>query len=616
VQAPGIVIVAIDELSFQEIGIQWPWPRNLHSALIGSLYNAGAHTIAFDLIFDRESPDPADDFFLIEIVREAGNVILAADCEKIMDQAYAVTQWIYPFPELEEAAQSTGVIRLPIDPDGSIRKVPMSFEGRPGFALAAALTREDFTPPQNLSKQRLISFNGPPREGIKTVSYYQALNPDDFLPEGIFSDKIVLVGLSLASAPELGEAADHYPTPVSRLMAGVEIHANLLDSILRNRFINNPFDSFTLTALICVVIALAMAPAFYRIGAFGGLLITLGASLVLFFGGFFLIAGLYFKIPVFHMIITIGSVFLFTYLYRFVLGITERRLILGAFKHYLAPAIVDRVLSDPSQLHLGGAKYEVTILFTDLAGFTTISEKLNPDQLQRLLTEYFDEMMEILSSENATLDKFIGDAIMVYFGCPVFDPEHPAQACRGAIKMQKRLVELNEKWNAQGIPEIKMRVGINTGEVVAGNMGTEKIFNFTILGDSVNLASRLEGVNKQYGSRTIISEFTRAHIGNLFELRDLDLIRVKGKKEPVAIYELSGFYGELPKGKESVFRLYEEGLNFYRQMQWDQAIAIFQRALSIDENDGPASTLLKRCYDYKKTPPPSNWEGIYTMQTK
>jgi adenylate cyclase len=290
-------------------------------------------------------------------------------------------------------------------------------------------------------------------------------------------------------------------------------------------------------------------------------------------------------------------------------------MILGAFKHYLAPALVERMLDDPEQLRLGGAEYEVTIIFTDLAGFTTISEKLDPESLQRLLTRFFKEMMDILLSENATLDKFIGDAIMVYFGCPVAFPDHAARACRAAVRMQARMRELNREWSAAGYPEIRMRVGINTGTVVAGNMGTDEIFNFTILGDNVNLASRLEGVNKEYGSLTIASESTRQRLGDGFLLRELDSIRVKGKVEPVAIYEVSGMQDAEGQTAE-LHRLFGEGLALYRAGDFGQAERRFAAALLIEPGDGPSRTFVERCRAYRDSPPPEDWGGVHVMKTK
>ena len=629
--APGILVVAVDELSFQEVNLKWPWPRYLHAGLIESLKEAGAKVIVMDIIFDRKSSDPVEDATLVGAVKDAGNVVLAMDREVINDAKYSVKQVITPYAELEDAAADIGFATLPMDPDGVIRRTPLVFNNIPDLALAAArVSLENGKPGENKdlnnykNKNYLIHYNGKPRLGIETVSYYQALNPAEYLPEGIFKDKIVLVGISLSSPPEVGKSTDHYETPVSPKMAGVEIHANILDSILRGRFIRDPFSEFGLLALLAVLITAAISVLFYRAGAFKGLLISAGAGILLFFTGYLFLSYFSVKIPVISIFSTVLSVFFFSYLYRFVLGIIERRLILGAFKHYLAPQIVDNLLENPSSLSLGGKVYEVSILFTDLANFTGVSEKMTPDELQRLLTEYFDEMMKILSNENATLDKFIGDAIMVFFGCPVEDSMHPIQACNGAIKMQRRLKELNKKWKGENLPNIRMRVGINSGEVIAGNMGTEKIFNYTILGDNVNLASRLEGVNKKYGTDVIISEFTLEKIaeesGGMdkipFTVRELDSIRVKGKSEPVSIFELYDFKENAKDTVKEAFGLYGEGLKHYREGSWDSAVSFFEKVLRIRPKDGPSSTLIERCRIYKNEPPPSNWGGVFVMKTK
>ncbi len=615
-EAPGIVVVAIDELSFKEVGLPWPWPRSLHAELIRNLHRGGARTVVLDILFDQPGVFPEDDRLLIDAIREAGKVVLAADRYEIEDQAYSVTQWVEPFPEILEVAMATGIVSLPYDPDGVIRKSPLSFSGRPGLALASALFESEFDTPNGLSQPRLINFRGPPRIGIKTVSYYQALKPGEMLPEGIFRDKIVLVGLSLGSAPEITGAADHYISPLGLPMAGVFIHANLLDSLLRGRFIADPFSSFLSMALLCLVLGLVFVPVMYRVGVLSGALVTVGSGWILFLIGYLFFAVLQLMLPVISLVVVLISLFLVAYGYRFMLGIIERRLILGAFKHYLAPAIVEQILSNPSQLRLGGAEYEVTILFTDLAGFTTISESLSPTELRTLLTTYFQEMMEILTGEHATLDKFIGDAIMVYFGCPVIEPGHPAQACRAAVAMQWRLQQLNLVWRRQGLQELRMRVGINTGFVIAGNMGTEKIFNYTILGDSVNLASRLEGVNKEYGTSTIISQYTYERVRDEVAVRELDSIRVKGKARPVSIYELAVHKGDLSPKTEELWMNYAEGLSSYRRMRWDQAISKFRQALAIDENDQPSKTLLERCYSYRQGPPPPGWDGVHIMRTK
>ena len=362
--------------------------------------------------------------------------------------------------------------------------------------------------------------------------------------------------------------------------------------------------------------SMTVAPLFYRRGAFLGLAIALGIMLVLVVSGYLFYTAFQVKIPVVTPAGMIGTMFLLPYLYRFLLGVVERRMILGAFKHYLAPAIVDKILEDPSQLRLGGATYNVTIIFTDLAGFSTISEKLVPEKLHDLLTEYFKEMMDILLQEHATLDKFIGDAIMVYFGCPVQENDHPLYACRSAIRMQQRVGELNQVWEARDLPPLHMRVGINTGSVVAGNMGTESIFNYTIIGDSVNLASRLEGVNKEYGTSTIISADTYQRVAPLVTARELDCIRVKGKSEPVAIYELVSLAGESSTETQRTFSTYSEGLALYRRRAWADAVEKFQVVLDSEPNDSPSRTMIERAQYYLENPPPDGWDGVYTMLHK
>jgi adenylate cyclase len=614
--APGIVIVAIDEPSFQEMRLGWPWPRSLHAALVRSLHDAGARTIVFDIVFDSPSSAPEEDAEFAESLKAAGNVVLAADWQDTADQSYSLMQWVEPVEVIATAAQATGIARLPFDPDGRVRRSPLEFHGKPSLPLAVALLQPSFRAPADTGASRLIHFNGPSRLGIKTVSYYQALNFSEMLPKGIFQDKIVLVGLSLGSSPILTHSVDEFLTPYPDPMPGVEIHATTLDSLLRSRFIKEPFPTPLSVSLLGLAIALGVAPLFYRQGALFGLAINMAIVLAMVVSGFAVYSVFQVKIPVAVPAEMACAMFLLSYAYRFLLGIVERRMILGAFKHYLAPAIVDRILKDPGQLRLGGADFEVTIIFTDLEGFSTISEKLSAEKLHDLLTEYFKAMMDVLLEEHATLDKFIGDAIMVYFGCPVEESDHPLHACRAAVRMQRRVDELNTGWQARGLPPLHMRVGINTGHVVAGNMGTDSIFNYTIIGDSVNLASRLEGVNKEYGTSTIISEDTYRPIAASLTARELDCIRVKGKSEPVAIYELASLAGESSAGTQCLFSEYAQGLALYRNRSWAEAVELFCRILEREPNDVPSRTMRERSSYYLENPPPEDWDGVYTMLHK
>lgn len=612
--APGIVVVAIDELSFAEIGVQWPWPRSLHAKLCEELARAGARTVVVDLLFDVPS-DPEEDARLAASVRQTGRVILASDLAAIVDRQYDVAQWADPIPALADAAAGLGVVRITYDPDGVLRRTPLAIEGRPTLALSAARTWPGFEEPRDLEAPRLIRFNGPPRRGILTVSYYQALESATHLPANIFRDKIVLIGRSL-TASTIDELPDHYETPVAIRMSGVEVHANLLDMLLRRRLIADPFPGGAPLFLLLIVVGGLAGATFYRVSpakAFFALLVLVGVALVT---GYVALGRGDLRLPVIAPLVTTASVYASAASYRFALLSRERRLIKRAFQHYVAPAIVEQMLSDPSRLSLGGEQYDVTVLFTDLEGFTTLAERRSPEALRRHLSEYFTAMMELLLAEHATLDKFIGDAIMVYFGCPIRDAQHASQACRAALAMQRRMTTLNDQWKAAGLAELRTRIGINTGTVVAGNMGTDKIFNFTILGDCVNLASRLEGVNKEYGTLTIIGEDTRARVGGAFECRELDWIRVKGKEHPVSIYELAAADGALSADRRALFAHFQTGLEYYRQRLWQPAAVEFREALGLDPRDGPSRVFLNRCAMYSANPPPADWDGVHVMTTK
>jgi adenylate cyclase len=318
--------------------------------------------------------------------------------------------------------------------------------------------------------------------------------------------------------------------------------------------------------------------------------------------------------------VAVTAVFVVVSAYRFTLGVIERRFILGAFKHYLAPAVVDEILDDPGQLSLGGSVKDVTVLFTDIADFTKISERMTPSALTELLRSYFEVMMETLLAHRATLDKFIGDAIMVFFGCPIEQPDHAAQAVAAAREMQRASQQMNRDHRERGLPELTTRIGINSGEVVAGNMGTSSVFNYTVVGDNVNLASRLEGANKAYGTRTIASGSTVAQLEDRSDLRLLDVVRVKGKSEAVEVYEVMpqapGETGppESLASRRALIESYEKALASYRLGRWDEAIAGFEE-LAARFDDRASAKMISRCEAYRKAPP-AEWDGVHVMTEK
>lgn len=611
--APGLVVIAIDEPSFTEVGLPWPWPRSLHATLVDRLREGGARTIAFDILFDVPSSSTEDDEALAEAMAKAGTVVLGSDQAVVDDRQYSLTQWSEPIAALASASAARGVVRIPFDPDGTIRRAALTIENRPSLALAIASRTPGFTPPPDTGSPRLFRFNGAPRHGIVTVSYYQALDAEHLLPRAIFRDKHVLIGRSLA-ATTIDKQADHFPTPVAVQMAGVEVHATIVDALLRGRFIADPLGDRRLVLVWCVLAGMLTAAASYRLGPAAAPMLA-GALIAGTLGGGYVALRAGVRLPLVAPAITIASAYALTAAYRYGLSTRERRMIKRAFQHYVAPAIVEQMLKEPSRLKLGGEEYEVTALFSDLEGFTTLSERLGPAALSAHLSGYFKAMLDVLLAERGTLDKLIGDAIMMYFGCPIPDEAHAVQACRGALAMQHAMIALNAKWAAAGLPQLRTRVGINTGRAVAGNMGTDTIFNYTILGDCVNLASRLEGVNKEYGTLIIVGEDTRDRARDGFEYRELDWIRVKGKVKPVAIFELAGQIGGIDPRRREVFRLYATALTLYREGRWTAAADAFAGVLALEPHDGPSRTLAARCSYYFEHPP-EGWQGVHVMTSK
>ena len=294
----------------------------------------------------------------------------------------------------------------------------------------------------------------------------------------------------------------------------------------------------------------------------------------------------------------------------------DQKFIKDAFSKYVSKKLVNQILAKPEILVLGGEERVLTAFFSDLAGFSSISEDLYPQELVELLNDYLTEMTDIIIKYDGTVDKFEGDAIIAFFGAPVPYEDHALRACRVAIEMQKRLAEMRDHWKALGKHQLFMRIGINTGTMVIGNMGSKTRMDYTMMGDSVNLASRLEGVNKQYQTETVISEFTYEKVKAAIETRKLDIIRVMGKNEPIKIYEVLGKKGELSSQMRAILSLFNQGLQFYSNRDWKEGVACFEKVLQIDEHDGPSLTYRERCIDYQYRPPKKNWDGVYDMLSK
>jgi adenylate cyclase len=293
----------------------------------------------------------------------------------------------------------------------------------------------------------------------------------------------------------------------------------------------------------------------------------------------------------------------------------QRRQLRAAFDKYMAPEVVDEIMRHP-EIKLGGEKKELSILFSDIAGFTTISERLRPEELVELLNEYLSAMTDIIRQQRGNVNKYLGDGIMAIFGAPLGEPTHATLACYAALDSQAALARLRSDWKSQGRPEIAARIGINTGDVVVGNMGSQTRLEYTVMGDNVNLASRLEGANKFYDTPILIGRRTYELAQADVEVREVDLLRVKGKLEPVVVYELLARKGQLDPMKQQVVQKYLEGLRAYKARDFAQARRDFEAALSLDPRDGPSRVYLRRSEEFLATPPSVDWDGIYELHTK
>ncbi len=306
--------------------------------------------------------------------------------------------------------------------------------------------------------------------------------------------------------------------------------------------------------------------------------------------------------PSLQILATFISITSYNYFYQS----RQSQFIQGAFGQYLSPEVINRLLKDPNLLKLGGIERRMTAYFSDIAGFSSFSEQFTPNDLVEFLNEYLTAMSDIVIHHNGTIDKYEGDAIIAFYGAPIEYPDHALKACIAALDMNKRVAEMREAWRAQGKPDLYVRMGINTGSMVVGNMGSKMRMDYTIMGDSVNLASRLEGVNKVYGTAIMISQYTYQDVKDDLEIRELDMIRVVGKNEPITIYEVLAEKGGLDPETERVMSCFREGLKLYRAQQFKEAQERFRETLSLRPEDGPSKTFLSRCEEYMDNPPPKS----------
>ncbi|AGS22500.1 adenylate/guanylate cyclase domain-containing protein [Rhizobium etli] len=534
----GPVIVAIDEPSLADINAQWPWPRRLHAELISQLRAAGARVIGLDIIM-AEPSNPDNDAAITSAV--GSDVVLAGD-ETLIETPQA-SQLIRatPMPQLTDAGAVTGIASIDLSGDGIFRRIPGYEDG-----FAAMLAKTSGVAPEALPAGRLIQSFGPARS-YPTVSYYQALDPKNLLPPDYFKDRVVLVGLSLQNAPEIDKGGvDAFATPYTvhtgKLVSGVEIQATIYDNIRRGLSIA---EARLPTVAACILISVLLAAAtVWR--STGWLTVVNSAAALLAFAAVSAACirlAHVFVSPLGPTVAYISVVF-GQAAFDFAEERRNKRQITRAFAQYISPDLVKRLSSDPTQLKLGGERRTLSVLFSDVRGFTTIAETLkdDPEQLTGLINRLLTPLSDVVMDHGGTIDKYMGDCIMAFWNAPLDDPDHALHAVRASLAMQAAIARLNGQLEREAAalgskPHVlKMGVGINTGECIVGNMGSTRRFDYSCLGDSVNLASRLEGASKNYGVALLLGEETARLVAADYTTVELDRIIVKGRTVPSPVF--------------------------------------------------------------------------------
>ncbi len=417
-----------------------------------------------------------------------------------------------------------------------------------------------------------------------------------------------IVGLTATGTQDIGV------TPLSSHYMMVGTYPNVLNTIVQGEFITEASDM--VNYIVMLLLAILSGFIIQRFDAKQSV-ITIIVSVFMFYAITVLIfatVSIWFDqlgimLSILLPSLTIASV-------KFLKEESQRRFIKSAFGHYISPRVIDEIIKNPESLNLGGEMRQITIYFSDIAGFSTISEQLTPHELVLLLNEYLSEMTDIILKNDGTVDKYEGDAIMAFYGAPHFLKDHALRGCHAAMEMQKRLADMREVWKKQGKNELYVRMGLNTGDAVVGNMGSHTRMDYTAMGDSVNLAARLEGANKHYGTYLMISEDTHELVKDDFGYRELDTIRVVGKEQPIKVFELMDTWGNLSDQMLDMRSKYNEGLKIFKERDWKKARSMFRAALKIIPEDGPSNVYDARCTEFMQKPPSKNWDGVYRLKSK
>lgn len=677
---PDVVMLHIDDASIKKLG-RFPWSRTVWADVLDKLGAVGAKVVAFDVILSEperycggKSPD---DLLAGAITRFKARgpdrgVILPFNVtsdeslgyEKIPDEfvifgisdqfqrrphsigAY-LQRTTFPLQKFLDAGADIGGIDNIPSADGVYRRVAL-LHGfgeitLPSLGLAA-YQKHAIAGTQNVllaqngaednvfnlrlakagneapwllelnrfGETRLWFFGARDNYDEMAVAPFLDAKTDDPELRKRFQGKAVFIGSVAMGAHDLRHS------PVDPILPGVYYHANTF-SMLRDRKGFQPAAVSFLTSVALLIgsgllLFLMMQTPWPQVHI-GALALLIGG---VFYADYFYLLPRGYALGLGFIFVTLTATYSWMTMYDFIQTIVERRKIRSAFTRYVAPAIVKEMLAHPELLRVGGQRRNVSMMFSDIRDFTSISEKLSPQDLATLLNKYMGRMTDILFDSKGTLDKYIGDAIVGFWGAPIADAEHPIQAVTGGLQMVEALPAINQLFRETGFPQISIGIGINTGDVSIGNMGSDRIFAYTALGDHMNLASRLEGLTKSYGVNLLISEYTYAGLGDArarFQIRPIDNVRVKGKVKPVRIFEAMASHHPLLTSPDALPR-YKEGYDLYQARKFREAAAIFEGLATEFPHDKAIHLHKKSCAEYAATPPGEDWDGVTVFTTK
>lgn len=668
-----VVIVEISQESFKALPEKWPWPRSYYTRLVRNLKRAGAKAIGIDVIFSsNDSRDPRNDDAFRQALHETQNVVLAGKLEP-ENRHGILRDHSENFGNLFiDSASHFGLVNAREDVDGVLRRyMPFAYDDNtqqrlPTFSFAVlnvywglpwSTTAEianntfhygDRIIPHYDPTSFLINYYGPSGT-FRRINIADVLDDKDFqtvdelnhpgeqvntfddpengyLYDGTFAGKIVLVGSTMP------EEKDLFPVTIAEgkqegdnKMYGVEIHANIIENILTRNFI--PRAPLWMTALVVFGLSLftfvltaglkSIRTKYSSLIEILGVALTIAELFIIYWASLRLFIEKNFLADMTSPFLAVIVSYVGSTVYSYVTERKQKVLIKSMFSRYVNPTIVDELVSHPEKLRLGGERKELTVFFSDIENFTRISEQLPPETLVMILNDYLNVMTSIIFANNGTLDKYEGDAIVAFWGAPIPQEDHAYNACRAAVQMQEALLGMRRLWQQQGRPPLNVRIGINTGEVIVGNMGGDSRFDYTVIGDSVNLGARLESANKQYKTTILISESTFSKVKGRVFARELDMIVVAGKTEPIRVYELIAMSeSTVPANQLSFMEYYKCGLMFYRQREWNSAIEAFEKALALVPDDFPSHLYIERSHLYRSSPPPDDWNGVFILRTK